>query len=62
MNKTENKFTLVFTDREVDIVYQALLELPAKISMPVIDTLKYQLSAIISEMEKPKEEIKESKK
>ena len=55
----EKKFKLEFTDREVDIIYQALIELPAKISMPVIETLKSQLINILNP--KVEEEITEVK-
>ena len=55
----EKKFNLEFTDREVDIIYQALIELPAKISMPVIETLKSQLINILNP--KVEEEITEVK-
>lgn len=55
----EKKFNLEFTDREVDIIYQALIELPAKISMPVIETLKSQLISILNP--KVEEEITEVK-
>ena len=55
----EKKFKLEFTDREVDIIYQALIELPAKISMPVIETLKAQLVNILNP--KVEEEITEVK-
>ncbi len=61
----EKKFKLEFTDREVDIIYQGLMELPAKISIPVIETLKVQLTAILTDTtteDKVEEPVKKSNK
>jgi hypothetical protein len=37
------KFTLVLTNQELEIVYRSLLEVPAKHSLPVIQVIEKQV-------------------
>lgn len=53
----ERKFKLELTENQINVIYQSLLELPAKFSMPVMEELKKQLSVILNE--ELKEEVKE---
>lgn len=52
----ERKFTFEFTERELNAVYSGLLELPAKVSMPVIESIKEQLKKVENEKGKNENE------
>lgn len=56
----EKMFTISLSEEHLNVVYRALLELPAKFSVPVMDEIKKQFDATIAEMNK--EEKKETKK
>lgn len=49
----EKEFRLVFTGNEVDLIYQALMELPAKVSMPTIEKLRLQVKEALT----PEEDV-----
>ena len=52
----ERKFTLEFTETELNVVYSGLLELRAKVSMPVIENIKEQLKKVENEKGKDEKE------
>ena len=52
----EKKFTIELSEAHLNIVYQALGEIPAKYAIPVMDEIKKQFTAIVE-----KEEVKEVK-
>lgn len=53
--------TLVFTNEELNIIFDALAELPYKRSAPIIGTMQQQLQAAFEEKKKKFEEEKENK-
>lgn len=52
----ERKVTFEFTERELNVIYSGLLELPAKASMPVIESIKEQLKKVDNEKGKDENE------
>ena len=53
--------TLVFTNEELNIIFEALAELPYKRSASIIGTMQQQLQAAFEEKKKKFEEEKENK-
>ena len=54
--------TLVFTNEELNVVFEALSELPYKKSAPIIGTMQQQLQAAFEEKKKKLEEESKEKK
>lgn len=54
--------TLVFTNEELNIIFEALAELPYKKSAPIIGTMQQQLQAAFEEKKKKLEEEAKEKK
>lgn len=55
----EKIFTIKVTEKQLDTMYGALLELPAKIAMPILETVKKQyLEQVTSEETTVEEENK----
>lgn len=53
--------TLVFTNEELNTIFEALSELPYKRSAPIIGTMQQQLQAAFEEKKRKAERPKEEK-
>lgn len=53
--------TLVFTNEELQIIFEALSELPYKKSASIIGTIQNQLQAAFAEKQRQQEPVKEEK-